>query len=418
MHFLYNLFIAIYGAILRVVSLFSHKVSTMCEGESKTFDTLSAIKPDDKVVWFHCASLGEFEQGRMLIENLKRQRPDFKILLSFYSPSGYEVRKNYSYADWVVYLPNDTMANARKFVALANPRLTFFVKYEFWYNYLIALEGRRVFQVSLIMRPKQYFFKPYGKWFAKRLEVFEHFFVQNEQTKALLHSIGYDNVTISGDTRFDRVIEVAKNVKRFQCVDKFCETDKKILLAGSSWDADEVILKKATEDLNMKIIVAPHQTDASHIERLKALFPNAVLFSQNADLDFQNDDLSSQNAASKLQNADVLIIDCIGILSHLYVCCDIAYIGGGFGAGIHNTLEAATFGKPICFGKRYTHFQEAVDLVERKAAFSISDAESLRSVLIRLSEDKDFYFHAAETSRSYTKSKAGACQTILKYLNL
>ena len=279
MHSIYNLFIAIYGAILRVASLFSHKISTMCEGESKAFDVLSAIKPDDKVVWFHCASLGEFEQGRMLIESLKRQQPDFKILLSFYSPSGYEVRKNYSYADWVVYLPNDTAANARKFVSLANPLLTFFVKYEFWYNYLIALEGRRVFQVSLIMRPKQYFFKPYGKWFAKRLKVFEHFFVQNEQTKDLLCSIGYDNVTISGDTRFDRVIEVAKNVKHFQCVDKFCQTNKKILLAGSSWDADEVILKKATEGLNMKIIVAPHQTDTSHIERLKALFPDAVLFS-------------------------------------------------------------------------------------------------------------------------------------------
>ncbi|MCI6901579.1 MAG: 3-deoxy-D-manno-octulosonic acid transferase, partial [Bacteroidales bacterium] len=233
MHSIYNLFIAIYGAILRVASLFSHKISTMCEGESKAFDVLSAIKPDDKVVWFHCASLGEFEQGRMLIESLKRQQPDFKILLSFYSPSGYEVRKNYSYADWVVYLPNDTAANARKFVSLANPLLTFFVKYEFWYNYLIALEGRRVFQVSLIMRPKQYFFKPYGKWFAKRLKVFEHFFVQNEQTKDLLCSIGYDNVTISGDTRFDRVIEVAKNVKHFQCVDKFCQTNKKILLAGS-----------------------------------------------------------------------------------------------------------------------------------------------------------------------------------------
>ncbi len=418
MHSIYNLFIAIYGAILRVASLFSHKISTMCEGESKAFDVLSAIKPDDKVVWFHCASLGEFEQGRMLIESLKRQQPDFKILLSFYSPSGYEVRKNYSYADWVVYLPNDTAANARKFVSLANPLLTFFVKYEFWYNYLIALDGRRVFQVSLIMRPKQYFFKPYGKWFAKRLKVFEHFFVQNEQTKDLLCSIGYDNVTISGDTRFDRVIEVAKNVKHFQCVDKFCQTNKKILLAGSSWDADEVILKKATEGLNMKIIVAPHQTDTSHIERLKALFPNAVLFSQYAESDFQTDDLSSQNAELKLQNADVLIIDCIGILSHLYNCCDIAYIGGGFGAGIHNTLEAATFGKPICFGKRYTHFQEAVDLVERKAAFSISDAESLRSILIRLNQDKDFYSHAADVSLSYTKEKAGACQTILKYLNL
>ena len=328
------------------------------------------------------------------------------------------MRKNYSYADWVVYLPNDTAANARKFVSLANPLLTFFVKYEFWYNYLIALEGRRVFQVSLIMRPKQYFFKPYGKWFAKRLKVFEHFFVQNEQTKDLLCSIGYDNVTISGDTRFDRVIEVAKNVKHFQCVDKFCQTNKKILLAGSSWDADEVILKKATEGLNMKIIVAPHQIDTSHIERLKALFPDAVLFSQYAESDFQTDDLSSQNAELKLQNADVLIIDCIGILSHLYNCCDIAYIGGGFGAGIHNTLEAATFGKPICFGKRYTHFQEAVDLVERKAAFSISDAESLRSILIRLNQDKDFYSHAADVSLSYTKEKAGACQTILKYLNL
>lgn len=405
MHAIYNLFIGLYRIILRFLALFNRKIDTMLKGQKRCFDILKTIPSNEKIVWFHCASLGEFEQGRPLIERLKETNPEYKVLLSFYSPSGFEIRKDYSFADWVVYLPDDSESNAKRFVSLVNPYMTFFVKYEFWYNYLIALKGRRVFQVSLIMRPSQYFFKPYGKWFAKRLDVFEHFFVQNEQTKDLLNSIGYDNVTISGDTRFDRVIQISRNTKSFPEIEKFFSKDKKTLLAGSSWEADEIIIASAFKQRNdLKLIIAPHLVDKNHIASIQNLFPDSVLYSK-----VKTNDLSKYS---------VLIIDCIGILSSLYKYCDIAYIGGGFGAGIHNTLEAATFGKPICFGKRYNHFQEAVDLVEREAAFAINNSEELSTILNRLCDDDVFYNNAAIASVEYTNEKAGACDRIFNYLHL
>ena len=405
MHAIYNLFIGLYRIILRFLALFNRKIDTMLKGQKRCFDVLKTIPSNEKIVWFHCASLGEFEQGRPLIERLKETNPEYKVLLSFYSPSGFEIRKDYSFADWVVYLPDDSESNAKRFVSLVNPYMTFFVKYEFWYNYLIALKGRRVFQVSLIMRPSQYFFKPYGKWFAKRLDVFEHFFVQNEQTKDLLNSIGYKNVTISGDTRFDRVIQISRNTKSFPEIEKFFSKDKKTLLAGSSWEADETIIASAFKQRNdLKLIIAPHLVDKNHIASIQNLFPDSVLYSE-----VKTNDLSKYS---------VLIIDCIGILSSLYKYCDIAYIGGGFGAGIHNTLEAATFGKPICFGKRYNHFQEAVDLVEREAAFAINNSEELSTILNRLCDDDVFYNNAAKASVEYTNEKAGACDRIFNYLHL
>lgn len=405
MHAIYNLFIGLYRIILRFLALFNQKIDTMLKGQKRCFDVLKTIPSNKKIVWFHCASLGEFEQGRPLIERLKETNPEYKVLLSFYSPSGFEIRKDYSFADWVVYLPDDSESNAKRFVSLVNPYMTFFVKYEFWYNYLIALKGRRVFQVSLIMRPSQYFFKPYGKWFAQKLGVFEHFFVQNNQTKDLLNSIGYKNVTISGDTRFDRVIQISRNTKSFPEIEKFFSKDKKTLLAGSSWEADETIIASAFKQRNdLKLIIAPHLVDKNHIASIQNLFPESVLYSE-----VKTNDLSKYS---------VLIIDCIGILSSLYKYCDIAYIGGGFGAGIHNTLEAATFGKPICFGKRYNHFQEAVDLVEREAAFAINNSEELSTILNRLCDDDVFYNNAAIASVEYTNAKAGACDRIFNYLHL
>ena len=405
MHAIYNLFIGLYRIILRFLALFNQKIDTMLKGQKRCFDVLRTIPSNEKIVWFHCASLGEFEQGRPLIERLKESNPEYKVLLSFYSPSGFEIRKDYSFADWVVYLPDDSESNAKRFVSIVNPYMTFFVKYEFWYNYLIALKGRRVFQVSLIMRPNQYFFKPYGKWFAQKLSVFEHFFVQNKQTKDLLNSIGYKNVTISGDTRFDRVIQISRNTKTFPEIESFFSKDKKTLLAGSSWEADETIIASAFKQRNdLKLIIAPHLVDKNHITSIQNLFPESVLYSE-----VETNDLSKYS---------VLIIDCIGILSSLYKYCDIAYIGGGFGAGIHNTLEAATFGKPICFGKRYNHFQEAVDLVEREAAFAISNSEELSTILNRLCDDDVFYNNAAKASVEYTNEKAGACDRIFNYLHL
>jgi 3-deoxy-D-manno-octulosonic-acid transferase len=401
MRFLYNIFIHIYILALNLISPFNKKVKTMLKGEKECFDRLQNLNSEDKVAWFHCASLGEFEQGRPLIEEVKKQFPEYKILLSFYSPSGYESKKDYALADYVVYLPNDTKSNAKKFVKKVNPDLIFFIKYEFWYNYISALKGRRLFQVSLILRQNQYFFSWYGKWFAKQLKNFEHFFVQNQQTANLLNKIGYKNVTISGDTRFDRVMTIANNAKSFTEIEKFCEGNQKIILAGSSWLTDEKIIEKAINDLDIKLIIAPHVVGENHINEIQQLFPEAILYSELANND---------------KKSNVLIINCIGILSNLYQYCDIAYIGGGFGVGIHNTLEAATFGKPICFGTNYHKFQEAIDLINLKAAYSISNQEELKQVLETLLNNEKIYNQSAEASKDYVKTKIGACKKIIEHL--
>lgn len=373
----------------------------MLKGEKECFDRLQNLNSEDKVAWFHCASLGEFEQGRPLIEEVKKQFPEYKILLSFYSPSGYESKKDYALADYVVYLPNDTKSNAKKFVKKVNPDLIFFIKYEFWYNYISALKGRRLFQVSLILRQNQYFFSWYGKWFAKQLKNFEHFFVQNQQTANLLNKIGYKNVIISGDTRFDRVMTIANNAKSFTEIEKFCEGNQKIILAGSSWLADEKIIQQAVKNLDIKLIIAPHVVGENHINEIQQLFPEAILYSELANND---------------KKSNILIINCIGILSNLYQYCDIAYIGGGFGVGIHNTLEAATFGKPICFGTNYHKFQEAIDLINLKAAYSISNQEELKQVLETLLNNEKIYNQSAEASKDYVKTKIGACKKIIEHL--
>lgn len=401
MRFLYNIFIHIYILALNLISPFNKKVKTMLKGEKECFDRLQNLNSEDKVAWFHCASLGEFEQGRPLIEEVKKQFPEYKILLSFYSPSGYESKKDYALADYVVYLPNDTKSNAKKFVKKVNPDLIFFIKYEFWYNYISALKGRRLFQVSLILRQNQYFFSWYGKWFAKQLKNFEHFFVQNQQTANLLNKIGYKNVTISGDTRFDRVMTIANNAKSFTEIEKFCKGNQKIILAGSSWLADEKIIEKAINDLDIKLIIAPHIVEQSHINEIQELFPKSILYSELAE---------------DKKESNILIINCIGILSNLYQYCDIAYIGGGFGVGIHNTLEAATFGKPICFGTNYHKFQEAIDLINLKAAYSISNQEELKQVLETLLNNEKIYNQSAEASKDYVKTKIGACKKIIEHL--
>lgn len=401
MRFLYNIFIHIYILALNLISPFNKKVKTMLKGEKECFDRFQNLNSEDKVAWFHCASLGEFEQGRPLIEEVKKQFPEYKILLSFYSPSGYESKKDYALADYVVYLPNDTKSNAKKFVKKVNPDLIFFIKYEFWYNYISALKGRRLFQVSLILRQNQYFFSWYGKWFAKQLKNFEHFFVQNQETATLLNNIGYKNVTISGDTRFDRVMTIANNAKSFPDIEKFCEGNKKIILAGSSWIADEKIIEKAIKNLDVKLIIAPHIVGEAHINEIQQLFPNSILYSE-----------LSENK----KESNILIINCIGILSNLYQYCDIAYIGGGFGVGIHNTLEAATFGKPICFGTNYHKFQEAIDLINLKAAYSISNQEELKQVLETLLNNEKIYNQSAEASKDYVKTKIGACKKIIEHL--
>ena len=401
MRFLYNIFIYLYIGILHLICPFNKKIKTMLKGQKECFDKLKNINQNDKIAWFHCASLGEFEQGRPLLEEVKKHFPNHKILLSFYSPSGYEAKKNYSLADYIVYLPNDTRKNAKKFVSMVNPDLVFFIKYEFWYNYISALKGKRLFQVSLILRENQYFFTWYGKWFAKQLKNFEHFFVQNQQTATLLNKIGYKNITISGDTRFDRVMTIANNAKSFPDIENFCKGDKKIILAGSSWLADEKIIEKAINDLDIKLIIAPHIVEQSHINEIQELFPKSILYSELAE---------------NKKESNILIINCIGILSNLYQYCDIAYIGGGFGVGIHNTLEAATFGKPICFGPNYHKFQEAIDLIDLNAAYSINNEEELKAVLSSLLGDKEKYEESAKASKNYVQEKVGACKKIIEHL--
>lgn len=403
MHILYNFFIHLYVLLLHCLALFNDKVKTMLKGESQCFGVLRTIPQNKKVIWFHCASLGEFEQGRPLIEKIKETYPQYGILLSFYSPSGYEIRKNYSFADWVVYLPNDTKRNAEKFVSLSNPSIVFFIKYEFWYNYIRALKGRRLFQVSLILRPSQYFFKPYGKWFVRQLSHFEYFFVQDEQTMNLLNSKGFENVCVTGDTRFDRVAGIAKQAKRFPLIETFCQSDKKIILAGSTWEPDEKILAKVFDKMDFKLIIAPHLINNSHISFIKSLFEDSVLYSEQDE----------RNLADK----KVLVIDCIGILSSLYQYCDIAYIGGGFGDGIHNTLEAATFGKPVFFGPNYHKFKEAVELIERGAAFSIKNEEELQNGLRQLLNNADLYRESAQSSKQYVEENLGACERITSYID-
>jgi 3-deoxy-D-manno-octulosonic-acid transferase len=401
MRLLYQIFIQLYGFLTSAYALFNHKARLMCRGRKQTFKILkSKIQPQDRVIWIHCASLGEFEQGRVLLEQLKKQYTDRKILLSFFSPSGYEIRKNYPLADIVVYLPNDTPKNARHFVKLANPELTFFIKYEFWYNYLAALEGRQIFQVSLILRYEHYLLKPYSAWFRKQLRVFRHFFVQNEQTADILKSININCFTFCGDTRFDRVRQIASEAKTFPLIDKFIR-DRKVLLLGSSWQKDEDILFNSHLAETMPVIIAPHCIEENHISFIQRLFPQSLLYTQ----------LNEENVTK----TDIIIINCIGLLSSLYNYCYLAYIGGGFGAGIHNVLEAACFGKPICFGPNHGKFQEALDLIKLQGGKSISNSSDLcQFVNLMLSESE--YAKASNVCSNYVNTRAGATQKIMDYL--
>jgi len=375
----------------------------MIQGQRETFKKLQSITKEDKIAWFHCASLGEFEQARNLIEVFKQTRKEYKILVSFFSPSGYEIRKNYQQADYVVYLPFDTKKNVRRFVAMAHPSVVFFVKYEFWYNYIRALKDVPLFQVSLILRKNHYLTRCYAYWFRKQLKYFNTFFVQDENTQKVLASIGYTNAVVCGDTRFDRVFEISKEPKHFPIIDKFCE-EVKIFIAGSSWPADEKIINEAIYQRrnNLKIILAPHQIHKEHINEIQRLFPSNVLYSE-ADVE-------------SLKDKKVLIIDSIGMLSHIYGKGDITYVGGGFGVGIHNILEAAVFYKPVAFGPNNKKFKEAQDLLKRQGAKEINNKEDLALWVERLLTDKEYYNNVCRINGEYVENNAGATQKILQQI--
>lgn len=406
MRFIYSLSIYLYTGLIRIAAFFQPKAKQFSEGRKYLFKEIKAkVNPADKPIWFHFASLGEFEQGRTVLEGLKREYPQKKILITFFSPSGYEIRKNTDLADYVFYLPMDTAPNARYFLDLVNPEFAVFTKYEYWFHFFNALEKRKIplLMISAIYRPDQIFFKPWGFFFRNILKKVSYFFVQNEESLQLLKGIGLENVSLAGDTRFDRVHELALQPKDVPHIEEFI-SGKTTLIAGSTWPSDEQILAEfLAQNKGIKLVIAPHEVYLSHIQELQELFPDSTTYS---DLKADKGNLNTQ----------VLIIDGIGLLSHLYRYGQIAYIGGGFGAGIHNTLEAATYGRPVIFGPKYDKFQEAKDLLNTQAGFSISSAEELDTVFQQLSSQPSALQEASEKARQYVQSKSGATALILQYI--
>ena len=408
MTFLYNTAIIIYHLLIRTTSFFSVKARLFTAGRRNWYrELLEKTGHTTGYIWFHCASLGEFEQGRPLIETIRNRYPGRKILLTFFSPSGYEIRKNYPLADVVMYLPADTATNARNFVGTIQPEMAIFVKYEFWNNYTRALQeyGTPLYLVSAIFRDNQVFFSkaPWGRWYREILGRFTHLFVQDETSAALLREIGITRCTISGDTRFDRVAAIASGSKPIPIVEKFMSGNSTII-AGSTWKSDEELISNFIESHpEIKYIIAPHEVDDAHINKLEQLLKTpSIRFSQAAEND--------------ISDYRVLIIDSIGMLSSLYRYGIIAYIGGGFGVGIHNILEAATFGLPVVFGPNYTRFREAREMVALGAAFPVKNESELEATLDRLIINPDALKEASSLARKFVVENQGATEAILKIL--
>ncbi len=405
MNFLYNFFIRLYFFLIFFSSLFNKKAKLWIRGRKDILQRIEKnIKADAKIAWFHCASLGEFEQGRPVIEKFKKIYPQYKILITFFSPSGYEVRKNYEFADHVFYLPLDTPYNARHFIELINPSVVFFVKYEFWFNYIRCLRKKNIpfFIISANFRQGQHFFKWYGGWFRKQLKGITRIFVQNKESSELLGKFGINNVMVSGDTRFDRVSSITEKVKSFPVIQKFCQGSD-IFIAGSSWPPDEEIISEFINSgkTNLKFIVAPHLVDKPHIASFVEKINGHVVVFSEADED-------------NIMYAKVLVIDCIGILSHVYRYGKIAYIGGGFGSGIHNILEAATFGLPVIFGPKYHKFQEAIELIKEGGAFSINSEDEFKKTIMPLYNNPVFFKQTSEIARNFIEKNIGATKIILE----
>jgi 3-deoxy-D-manno-octulosonic-acid transferase len=404
---LYSVLLRIYFILILIASISNDKARKWVNGRRNIFKRLrEQIPGNEEVIWFHCASLGEFEQGRPVIEAYRKQHPDHKILLTFFSPSGYEIRKNYEGADYIFYLPLDTYYNAKRFIQIVRPKAAVFVKYEFWYYYLQALHRNNIptYVISAIFRPKQIFFRWYGGMFRRILRNYRQLFVQNQQSADLLRSIGVTNVTISGDTRFDRVVDIASNVKNLPIVDSFVGADLAII-AGSTWPPDEAILAEyAAANSSVKMVVAPHEIGEGHVQEILSKFSSLKVVRY------------TQTTPADAANAQILVVDTIGILSSVYRYGKIGYIGGGFGVGIHNTLEAATFGLPIIFGPNYQKFQEAKDLVDLRAAFTIENYDQLSEIFDQLGKDALMLEQSSTASKEYVKSHVGATLAILNGL--
>ncbi len=409
MLFLYNLILLFASQVLQLLALFNPKMKLFVDGRKGVFERIrEKINPSDKTIWFHAASLGEYEQGLPVIEQIKIKYPEHKIVVTFFSPSGYEVRKNNTTADLTIYLPLDTKRNAQLFVELVHPEMVFFIKYEFWPNYLNELKKRAIktYLISGIFRKNQAFFKGYGGFYRNALNTFDYFFVQNENSKNLLQSIGFTNVKISGDTRFDRVVSILERDNSLDFIEQF-KDQKTTIVIGSSWPKDESLLvnyiNSASADL--KFIIAPHNIHKSEIDKLQTLITKkTILFSEK----------ENQN----LNEFQVFIIDTIGILTKIYSYADIAYVGGGFGnPGVHNILEPATFGVPIVIGPNYSHFAEATALVHQGGCISISNIKELQDALDNLISNEDIRHEKGHICDTFVQMNKGATVTILNSIN-
>ena len=415
---MYNIVIYLYLTGVAIVSLFNQKVRKMWRGEREAFSVLKQkVDPNAKYVWVHAASLGEFEQGRPIMERIRRDHPEYKILLTFFSPSGYEVRTNYEGADIVCYLPLDTITNARRFLRLIRPCMAFFIKYEFWYNYLHILRHRGVptYSVSSIFRPGQIFFRWYGRQYGRVLKCFTKFFVQNEVSRELLATIGIHRVEITGDTRFDRVLQIKDAAKQLPLVESFVSpvaseaaAQRKCFIVGSSWEPDEDIYIPYFTDKDWKLIIATHVVSPERVGLLKKRLveqgKKVVLYSE-AD---------NPEVKGTLSEADVMIIDCYGLLSSIYRYADVAYVGGGFGVGIHNLPEAAVWGVPVFFGPNNARFQEAQDLKQNGGGLEITNSHDFEQLMNDLVAHPDTIKERGRQAGSYVMNRSGATDKILR----
>ena len=419
---IYNIVIYFVLFGIAVASLFNEKVRKMWRGEREAFKILrQKVDPDAKYVWFHAASLGEFEQGRPLMERIRKDHPQYKILLTFYSPSGYEVRKNYEGADIICYMPVDTRLNAIRFLRLVRPVMAFFIKYEFWSNFLHILKHRGVptYSVSSIFREDQVFFKWYGRSYANVLRCFTHFFVQNEESKRLLEGIGITDVDVVGDTRFDRVLQIKEAAKQLPICEAFRKgtvsasaealpkEDYKVFVAGSSWPPDEeIFIRFFNEHKDWRLLIAPHVIAEEHLKLILSLIKSKRVVRY------------TQTTPEEAAEADVLIIDCFGLLSSMYNYGDVAYVGGGFGVGIHNTLEAAVWNMPVIFGPNNKKFQEAQGLLKSGGGFEIHNFEEFEGLISSMMNDEAFLKSAGEKAGAFVASLSGATDKVLAKVKL
>jgi len=412
MLFIYNLIVVFADFILKIGALFNPKIKLFVEGRKSNYKVLSnKIKAYDKTIWFHAASLGEYEQGLPVMERMKSRFPNHLIVLTFFSPSGYEVRKNNTIADVTVYLPLDTHSNVDKFMEIVRPDMAFFIKYEFWPNFLNALKNRETptYLISGIFREDQLFFKWYGGFYRNALNAFEHFFVQNSKSKDLLLKLGKSNVTVSGDTRFDRVASILNRVNSLEFIEEF-KNNSLTIVVGSSWQKDESLLVPYINSAeNVKFIIAPHNIKTEQIQALKnSISKKTMLFSEV--------DFTSSNPIN-LSHFDVFIIDTIGILTKIYSYADIAYVGGGFGnPGVHNLLEPATFGIPIVIGPNYSHFPEAAALVNLEGCISISTQEELKEAFDNLIQNQDIRFEKGHICSTFVEMNKNATDIIMNHI--